>query len=230
MTHLKSQNAWQDDDQQESFWNLLSWSHYRYQLNDWKDRWTYSNRTKSRYKSFQESSTNDEVSRQHLRQFWLQTQHSHQVQNIDHENSRLLIVFLNLFTFEQSNRLQQNSKDWEVTRKAFIFVEKNVKRLFTSIRYFCRSQNRIHANVQQSKKNQKEESRNENRTITTFCRYLFQECFCCFNIDTSCEIYDSFSSIYSVSELKSWFYYWHVDLHEQMFHLRRAETYVKTLF
>ena len=61
MTHLKSQNAWQDDDQQESFWDFSSWSHYRYQLNDWENRWAYSNCTKSRYRSFQESSTNDDV-------------------------------------------------------------------------------------------------------------------------------------------------------------------------
>ena len=71
MTHLKNQDAWQDDDQQESFWDFSSWNHYRYQLNDWENRWAYSDRTKSRYKSFQESSTDDEVSRQDLRRFWL---------------------------------------------------------------------------------------------------------------------------------------------------------------
>ena len=229
MTHLKNQNAWQNDDQQESFWDFSSWNHYRYQLNDWENRWAYSNRTKSRYKSFQKSSTNDEVSRQHLRRFWLQTQHSHQIQNIDYEKSRFSIVFFNFFIFEQSNRLQRNSKNWKIIRKTFIFVEKNVERLFTSIRYFCRNQNRIHANAQRLKKNQKEENRNENCTITMFCFYFFQNYFCCFDIDASCEIYDSLSSIYRVFESKSWFCYWHVDFHEQMFHLRRVKTYVKVL-
>ena len=136
---MKSQNAWQNDNQQESFWDFSSWNHYRYQLNDWKKRWAYSNRTKSRYKSFQELSTNDEISRQHLRRFWLQTQYSHSISNINHENSKWLsIVLFNLFTFEQSNRLQRDSKNWKIIRKAFTFAQKNVERIFTSIQYFDR--------------------------------------------------------------------------------------------
>ena len=123
--------------------------------------------------------------------------------------------FFNLFIFEQSNELQRNFKNWEITRKVFIFVEKHVKRFFTSIRYFLsksKSNSRKYTTIKRKLKRRK--SKEKNCTITMFCLYLFQNCFCFFDIDAFCEVYDSFSFIYRVSKSKSWFCYWHVDFHE----------------
>ena len=150
--------------------------------------------------------------------------------------------FFTFFIFEQSNRLRRNSKNWEVIRKVFTFVKKNVEFLFISIRYFDRSQNRTYANVQSylrectTIKKKLKKKLKKNRTTTIFWFYLCH-CFCDFDIDIVYEIYyfDAFCETYDLCSLiywiqKSWFYYWHVDFHEQMFHLRRVETYVKILF